>query len=128
MTIICFTNSSQNINEQKLEPINARTYIGVVSQPNAKSNLRVPQNMDLEYSEIPSTYTAWIEQTGADVVLVPYDMPWGKLTGLLSNLNGIVLPGGGSRVIVPPIASNQLSPYGKRVIRILDWVKKTQLN
>jgi len=51
-------------------------------------------NAGENFSEVVGSYVDWVEQTGAEVALIPFDMPWTTLTQALSLTQGMVLPGG----------------------------------
>jgi len=63
------------------------TYLGVLSQRNLFYNQN-ENNQNFEYSEIETDLVRWVEQTGAEVVLVPYDMPFRHQKELLSQIDG----------------------------------------
>jgi gamma-glutamyl hydrolase len=49
-----------------------------------------------QYTYVASSYVEWVSHTGATPVLIPYDMPTARLRKILDNLNGVLLPGGGT--------------------------------
>jgi len=99
---------------------NTQTYIGVLTQ----RNLFFTQNdinKSFKFSEVSADIIRWVEQTGAEVVVIPYDMPFKQQRELLSNVNGLILPGGSSRIVKHPLMNHELTDYMKRVKRIIEW-------
>jgi len=62
--------------------------IGIITAPNIK------QNMDCEHSYIKIAYLHWIEMSGEQAMLIPYDIKEKKLSVLLSRIQGVVWVGG----------------------------------
>ena len=46
-----------------------------------------------------SLYVKWLEQTGARVVPLPYDLPRAEFHSLLSSLNGVLITGGSTNLL-----------------------------
>jgi len=63
------------------------TYLGILSQRNLYYNQN-DININFEYSEIEASLVHWVEQTGAEVVLIPYDMPFRQQKDLLNQIHG----------------------------------------
>merc|ERR1712151_840993 len=51
------------------------------------------------FSEVVGSYVDWVEQTGAEAALVPFDMPWHVLIKVLSHTQALVLPGGAAELV-----------------------------
>jgi len=89
--------------------------IGVFTQP-AKGNYR-----KFGYkSMIPASYAEWIEQIGANIVPIPYTLEKDEIDGLLRQLNGLILPGGGTAVF----GKSFYEFYRQRVYHALNIAKK----
>ena len=87
--------------------INLRPIIGVVANgPNDTSIFPPYTNHD---AYIASSYVKWLEAAGARVVPIPWFLPESSLRALLSQLNGALLPGGGTHFF----ANGSLSGYGR---------------
>lgn len=70
--------------------------VGILAQPNSFSN-------DTSHQYIAASYVKWLEVGGARSVPIPYDAPPALLDDLLSQINGLLLPGGGAPL--PPSVS-----------------------
>lgn len=77
----------------------------------------------MNWSEVVGSYVDWVQQTGAEAALLPFDMPWEVLTQALSLTNGMVLPGGAAELVDFKNAS-ATTDYQNRIHAILTWVKK----
>ena len=89
--------------------------IGILTQP-----LGSEYKQYGAYSTILSFYVYWLEQAGANVIAVPYNLKDENLAALMTQINGLLLPGG-------HILSTQdsLYPfYEKKVNYIIDLAKK----
>ena len=71
-----------------------QTYVAIITQPVKGFDELVPNTMQ-NNSYIAGSYVQYVEQTGAQAILVPYDLPWDELTHVLDQTNGQVFPGGG---------------------------------
>lgn len=72
--------------------------IGIVTLP---TSLKLRENMGKFYEAyVPSSYKKWVEQTGARPVVIPHFLPKGQLRSLVSQIDGIVFPGGAPALIV----------------------------
>jgi gamma-glutamyl-gamma-aminobutyrate hydrolase PuuD len=98
----------------------SKTYLGVLTQHNM-FNSQNDINKNFEYSEIPYDLVSYVLQTGVELVYIPYDMPFEDQKDLLANTNGLVFPGGASRLIEHPIEGGLLTDYMQKVKQIIDW-------
>lgn len=64
-----------------------QTYVAIITQPAEGFDQLVP-NFEWDNSYIPGSYVQYVEQTGAQAILVPYDLPWDELTHVLDQTNG----------------------------------------
>lgn len=67
--------------------------IGIFTQP-AKGSYR---KFGFK-SMIPASYAEWVEQLGANIVPIPYTLEKDEIAALLRQVNGLILPGGGTAV------------------------------
>merc|ERR1712048_1466790 len=67
--------------------------IAIISQPATTYQKQFPDGGD-NFSEIVGSYVDYVQQTGAEAALIPFDMPWNTMSSLLNNVQGILLPGG----------------------------------
>lgn len=70
--------------------------IGVLMQPGSDGFDHILPSPLQHYVYVANSYVEWISQTGAIAVLVPYDLPQSKFRAILNNLDGFLLPGGGT--------------------------------
>jgi len=96
-----------------------------MSQPATTYNSKFPDAGE-NWSEVVGSYVDWVQQTGAEVALIPFDMPWETLTQVLSMTDGMVLPGGAAELVDFKNAS-KTSPYQNRISQVLGWVKHQNL-
>ena len=71
-------------------------------------------------SLIPASYAEWIEQLGANVIPIPYTLDQDQIKTLMYQLNGLLLPGGGTQVFGPSLYEF----YRSRVYYVLDIAKE----
>lgn len=95
--------------------------IAVISQPATTYNNKFPEAGN-NWSEVVGSYVDWVQQTGAEVALVPFDMPWEVLTQVLEMTNGMVLPGGAAE-LVDFKNNNATTEYQNRIHAIMNWVQ-----
>jgi gamma-glutamyl-gamma-aminobutyrate hydrolase PuuD len=69
---------------------------------------------------IPASYAEWIEQSGANIVPIPYTLEKDEIAALLRQLNGLILPGGGTTVF----GKSSYEFYRQRVYFALDTAKQ----
>jgi gamma-glutamyl hydrolase len=70
------------------------TVIGIMTIPLSKNtNLKVNYK-HLFKSYLPSGYVKWLEQSGAKVVPIPFNWSTRKINNALSQVNGVLFPGG----------------------------------
>jgi len=106
--------------QQKVDPVdNKIPVIAVISQPATTYNNKFPDAGN-NWSEVVGSYVDWVQQTGAEVALIPYDMPWEVLTQVLAMTNGMVLPGGAAE-LVDFNNKNATTEYQNRIHSILKW-------
>ena len=98
-----------------------RTYIGVLSQPMTPYD-RYVKNFSDNYSFIAASYVKFVEDSGAQSVLIPYDLPLAEIQRLMRNLNGIVLPGGGAALFY--YHDYKPSGYMNKIYEIIKYAKK----
>lgn len=67
--------------------VNERPIIGILSMPSSYSAYKGTSNF-------PASYVKFLEQGGARVVPIPYDLPQNELSALLKNINGALFTGG----------------------------------
>jgi len=96
--------------------------IAVISQPATTYNTKFPDAGN-NWSEVVGSYVDWVQQTGAEVALIPFDMPWEVLTQVLAMTNGMVLPGGAAE-LVEFEKKNATTDYQNRIHDIIGWAKK----
>jgi gamma-glutamyl hydrolase len=68
--------------------LNDRPIVGVFAYPSEFGTF--PQE---EYSYIAASYIKWVEQSGARVMPVPFDLSESELKSMFSKINGILFPG-----------------------------------
>lgn len=100
--------------------------IAVMSQPATTYNSRFPGATN-NWSQVVGSYVDWVQQTGAEAALIPYDMPWHILTQVLSQTQGMVLPGGAAE-LVDEHKGNAVTNYQLRIHEILKWVENQNNN
>jgi len=104
-------------------PVDSRTpVIAIISQPATTYNGKFPDAGN-NWSEVVGSYVDWVQQTGAEAAIIPFDMPWAVLTQVLSQTNGMVLPGGAAE-LVDAKNNNQTTEYQNRLHSIINWAKK----
>ena|SRR3990167_1701358 len=114
--ILCSTLLQQAISKQTTIPL-----VGIVSQPfvfgpNADNALNYP-GTGLVYNYILGAYEKYVKSTGAHAVSVHFDAPPNRLVEMLSQLDGIIIPGG----VIGQTDDDQLTD----TIRfIVNWAKK----
>jgi gamma-glutamyl hydrolase len=102
------------------EPADAKIpVIAVISQPATTYNSKWPEATH-NWSEVVGSYVDWIEQTGAETALVPFDMPWNVMEQVLGQTQGMVLPGGAAELVDE---HHKTTEYQNRISRILRWVQ-----
>jgi gamma-glutamyl hydrolase len=69
---------------------------------------------------IPASYAEWVEQLGANIVPIPYTLEKDEIAALLRQLNGLILPGGGTAVF----GKSSYEFYRQRVYFALDTAKQ----
>jgi hypothetical protein len=99
-----------------------QVYIAILSQPNnIYSKILDTKEEQHEFrrqnSFITSSYVKYLEQSGAQSLLVPWDLPLTKLKLVLNDTHGIILPGGGVGIL-------HKTRYTKRIKEIYDWIKR----
>jgi hypothetical protein len=47
-----------------------------------------------KYTYVSAGYVKFIEQTGAQVVIINYTLPWEEIKRIMDHLDGVLLPGG----------------------------------
>jgi gamma-glutamyl hydrolase len=78
--------------EYKTSLINNQPIIGVLTQPSAWPKIYDPS----EFSYLAASYIKFLEQSGARVLPLRYNLPENQLAKLFSAINGLVIPGGGA--------------------------------
>ena len=96
--------------------------IAVISQPATTYQKQFPAGGD-NFSEVVGSYVDWVEQTGAEAALVPFDMPWNVLVKVLMKTQALVLPGGAAE-LVDFDKKNKTTEYQNRIHKIIEWAKK----
>jgi gamma-glutamyl hydrolase len=91
--------------------MNDRPVIGILSQPVEP----IVERFGTSY--IAASYVKYLESGGARVVPIPFTLPYQAMEQLLAQLNGVLLPGGGSDMSVP-------SPYRTAVETVWAYVTK----
>lgn len=79
--------------------------VGVLSQP---------ATWDPSISYVGASYVKWLEAAGARTVPLVYDWPWDKIEDVLSQLNGIMFPGGNADI-------DPTSQFGAASKRIFEY-------
>lgn len=99
--------------------LNNRPVIGILTIPSKTTG-----HPSANYSYFPSSYPKYVESAGARVIPIPYDAPFENLTFLLSQVNGVVLTGGGAAKTIKDLNTGKLVPSNltKAVIHIVDHV------
>eukprot|EP00343_Euplotes_focardii_P010374 CAMPEP_0205827692 /NCGR_PEP_ID=MMETSP0206-20130828/32827_1 /ASSEMBLY_ACC=CAM_ASM_000279 /TAXON_ID=36767 /ORGANISM="Euplotes focardii, Strain TN1" /LENGTH=263 /DNA_ID=CAMNT_0053128833 /DNA_START=143 /DNA_END=934 /DNA_ORIENTATION=+ len=67
-----------------------------------------------------ASYVKLIEQSGARVIPIPYNLPESNITYLLDHINGLILPGGADDLIY---SNNTLSDYTAKLKFIVEYSK-----
>jgi gamma-glutamyl hydrolase len=81
--------------------------------------IQIPNPHDL-YTYVPASYVEWLTQSGAMPVLIPYDLPVRKLDAVLEQLDGFLLPGGGTELEVNGTVTN----YTLAIDHVLNYSRK----
>ena len=93
------------------------TYIGILTQPN---DIYKPfwddSNWDFKNSYLATSYIKYVESTGAQSVVIPWDMPWDQIELILKNTHGIIIPGGNADIM-------EGNPFKKVIHQIFEWSK-----
>lgn len=71
------------------------------------------------------SYVRYVEQFGAKVVPIHYEWSHTKIKDQLQKINGVILPGGSSKII---LKSGKPSMYGRKVKTILEKAKEMNSN
>lgn len=116
---ILFLLSSKTLT--KSQSLTSLPLIGIIAQPASTSLNNEFFDADKHWTYIPKSYISWVSQTGAMAVLVPFDLPEDKFTHLLDNIQGFLLPGGGSALLD---SKGNPTPFQRRVMKILDFAAK----
>ena len=95
-------NSAKDDNNQNFKTgysvppmTNPRPVIGIFAQPSYAVRFGFPPT---DYSYIAGPYIQYLEAAGATIIPIPWDLPNSTLDMLLDNVNGILFPGGGTRL------------------------------
>lgn len=88
--------------------------IGIVSIPSDYS-----QYPGDKFSYFYASYVKYLEQAGAQVVPIPYDLPYNEIKNLLDQLNGVLFTGGGSELADD---KDKLTPFGNALNFIVTYV------
>jgi len=91
LTLLAFLVAFVCVSAQKI--LTPNPVIGIVSQVQSKYD---PQYPNRQY--IAASYVKWIESAGGRVVPVPMNLPKDQHRKLISQLNGLLLPGGGTYI------------------------------
>jgi gamma-glutamyl hydrolase len=92
--------------------------IGIAAEPIAGNDK--PALEPLGSSLLAASYVKWIESAGARVVPLQFDLPQSQLRELYSQINGILLPGGGSSI-------NDNSTYARFSRQLFEWAVEDKL-
>ena len=88
ISFISFSSEAQALME--------RPVIGILSQPVKKqSNENTNTNDTINDQYIAASYVKWVESGGASSIPIPYDADETLIREIFSQINGILLPGGG---------------------------------
>ena len=72
-------------------------------------------------SVYPKNYVDWIESSGADAIVIPYDLPKRQLMHCLTQLDGIIWTGGG--IESSDYSHKQYSTYMKSLVACFETAK-----
>jgi len=95
--------------------------IGIVSIPSD-----YPQYPEASWSYLVGSYVKYLQQAGAQVVPVPWDLPQDEMTFLLDRLNGVLFTGGSADFDDP--VTGELTPFGISLNNIVQYVIKQNKN
>lgn len=125
MIILVSYHSSLNVketgNSANKGPDSRIPVIAIISQPATTYQRQFPDGGG-NFSEVVGSYVDWVEQTGAEAALVPFDMPWHVLIKVLSHTQALVLPGGAAE-LVEVDKNNKTTDYMDRIHKIIEWAK-----
>jgi Peptidase C26 len=71
------------------DELNDRPIVGVFAYP-SEFNATYPS---AQYSYIAASYVKWVEQSGARVMPIPFDLSDVELKSMFSKINGVLFPG-----------------------------------
>lgn len=93
------------------------TYIGILTQPNdIYMRFWDDDKWDYKNSYVATSYIKYVEATGAQSVIIPWDMPWDQIEHILENTHGLIIPGGNVNLF----NENALI---KKIRKIYEWSK-----
>ena len=87
---------------------NSAPIIGILTQPSSWVSLYDAK----EFSYIAASYVKALEAAGAQVIPIKYDWDDEKIKEVFEGLNGLLLPGGGTELVVEENDKIGLTPYG----------------
>lgn len=126
LSALTFQFSSKQIDQMKQmskdelfsKQIWTQTYIAIFTQPNTLyEDLSDERDFLEKNSYVASSYIKYVEATGSQTLIIPWDMPWGEMVPILENTHGIILPGGNAEII-------KQNPYMDKIKKVLNWVKE----
>lgn len=115
ITLVVTPSSSTRLPES----ITNSPIIAILGQPNSKMDIRY-FHPNLTTLSLPQSYFQWVEQAGAHGIFLPYDLPIKQFKNILSQVQGVLLPGGGNDLVFPNMT---ISFYQKRTHEILEFAK-----
>ena len=109
--------------EPPKQPDNKQITIGILSQPTSVTMKLQYYHPSENWTYVTGSYVDWIGSTGALPIFIPFDIDRERLEFILSNLDGVLLPGGGADLKRP---DNKALPtnYQLTVQFVIEWAKK----
>eukprot|EP00933_Yihiella_yeosuensis_P079890 TRINITY_DN932_c0_g2_i1.p1 TRINITY_DN932_c0_g2~~TRINITY_DN932_c0_g2_i1.p1 ORF type:complete len:427 (+),score=42.61 TRINITY_DN932_c0_g2_i1:178-1458(+) len=105
-----FETCAKQARQGKSKPV-----IGVLTVPNFDESLKFAI---LGAGRVWKPYVQWLEAGDADVVPLPYELPDADMTKLLSQVNGVLIPGGHNHFY----RDGSLTSWGRSAMHIWNYV------
>lgn len=90
-----------------------QTYVAVLTQPSTVFNI-IQKDFEKTNSYTAASYVQYVEQTGSQALIVPWDLPMQEMIHILEQTNGLVLPGGAAD-------DTHKNAYTDRTYAIYQW-------
>ena len=84
--------------------VNNRPIVGILTQPSAWPHLYNPE----EYSYLATSYVRFLEESGVRVVPIKYNENEEYLETIMTEINGLLIPGGGTDMFESDYQDNEM--------------------